>query len=89
MQGLENIRNKFMERVTNSDVKAGTCLILVAEGLKDASGSELYDETAPLDAFGHKRLAGAGKYVCDQLIKRFKADKIIVDFMKKEFPKTS
>ena len=80
----KEIKKKFIQRVSQSDVKAGTCLILVAEGLKDATGSELFDEFAPADAFGHKRLAGAGKYVCDQLIKRFKADPEIAEFMKKE-----
>ena len=40
-----------------SDVRAGTYMIVVAEGIKNASGSEIVDETAPLDAFGHKRLA--------------------------------
>ncbi|MCA9406097.1 MAG: 6-phosphofructokinase [Candidatus Omnitrophica bacterium] len=80
----EHCKTRFMKRVTESDVKAGTYLILVAEGLKDASGSELYDETAPADAFGHKRLAGAGKYVVNELTKRFAADPAVKDFMKKE-----
>ena len=73
-----------MQRVSRSDVKAGTYLILVAEGLKNASGEELYDESAGVDAFGHKRLAGAAKYVCNELSKRFKADPQITRFMKDE-----
>ncbi|MCD4780244.1 MAG: 6-phosphofructokinase [Candidatus Omnitrophica bacterium] len=72
----------FMNRVINSDVNAGTYLILVAEGLKNVNGEELYDEAAPPDAFGHKRLAGAGKYVQNELTKKFKNDPVIVDFMK-------
>ncbi|MDO8580975.1 MAG: 6-phosphofructokinase, partial [Candidatus Omnitrophota bacterium] len=80
----QHIKTAFIRRVSNSDVKAGTCLIIVAEGLRDASGAEIVDDAAPLDAFGHKRLAGAGKYVATQLSKRFKADPSIVEFMKKE-----
>jgi len=77
-------KRRYWERVSQSDVKAGTYLIVVAEGLKDASGSEIVDESAGLDAFGHKKLAGAGRYVCQELTKRFKADSAIQELMKKE-----
>lgn len=80
----EHCKKRYMRRVSESDVKAGTYLIVVAEGLKDASGREIYDETAGLDAFGHKKLAGAGKYVCNELTKRFKKDSEIREFMKRE-----
>ena len=70
-----------MRRILGSDVYAGTYLIVVAEGLKNADGTEIVDESAGLDAFGHKKLAGAGKYTCDQLSKRFKADPDIKKFM--------
>jgi len=78
----ENIKKKYMDRILNSDVNAGTCLILVAEGLKDASGCEIVDESSGVDAFGHQRLAGSAKYVCQELTKRFKKDSSIKDFMK-------
>lgn len=77
-------KERFMSRVSVSDVKAGTYLIIVAEGLKDARGEELYDDATSLDAFGHKKLEGAGKYVCHELNKRFKDDPAIKEFMKKE-----
>lgn len=57
-------------------------MIVVAEGLKDASGAEIVDESAGVDAFGHKRLAGAGRYIEQQLSKRAKADPEIPDLMK-------
>jgi 6-phosphofructokinase 1 len=57
---------------------------MVAEGLKAASGREIVDELAPTDAFGHKRLAGAGKYVCQELIRRFEKDPEIPQLMKRE-----
>lgn len=77
-------KQRYFQRIAASDVKAGTYLIIVAEGLKDASGKELVDESAGVDAFGHKRLAGAGKYVCDQLTKRFKSDPEIAPLMQRE-----
>jgi len=80
----EHMKKRFMRRVEQSDVKAGTYLILVAEGLKDASGKELVDEASRVDSFGHKRLAGAGSYVCQELTKRLKKDSTITEFMKRE-----
>ena len=80
----EHMKKRFMRRVEQSDVKAGTYLILVAEGLKDASGKELVDEASSVDSFGHKRLAGAGSYVCQELTKRLKKDPVITEFMKRE-----
>ncbi len=77
----EHCKKRFMWRVENSDVKAGSYMIVVAEGLKNADGTELVDESAPADSFGHKRLAGAGNYVAQQLGGRFKADPVIKDFM--------
>ena len=78
----EHCKKRFQKRICESDVKAGMYLVIVAEGLRDASGKEIVDESAPTDAFGHKRLAGAGKYVADQLAQRFKKDATIIDFMK-------
>jgi len=78
----EHMKSSFFARVLSSDVKAGTYTIVVAEGLKAASGELFYDETAGVDAFGHKKLAGAGKYVRQQMEKRLKADPAVKDFMK-------
>ncbi|MFH1846172.1 MAG: 6-phosphofructokinase [Candidatus Omnitrophota bacterium] len=78
-----HIKKKLTARILKSDVHAGTYMIIVAEGLKDASGSEIVDETAGKDAFGHKKLAGAGKYACQEITRRFKADSDIEKFMKK------
>jgi 6-phosphofructokinase 1 len=78
-----HMKERYFGRILNSDVRGGTYLIVVAEGIKDASGADIVDENSAPDAFGHKRLAGAGEYVCQQLIKRLKADKSITDLMKK------
>ncbi len=78
-----HMKTTYFNRIERSDVKAGTYMIVVAEGLKTASGELLYDESAGVDAFGHKKLAGAGKYVRQQLEKRLKNDPEVVDFMKR------
>jgi 6-phosphofructokinase 1 len=79
----QHMKTRYFARIMSSDVHSGTYMIVVAEGIKDASGEDIVDENAPTDTFGHKRLAGAGNYVCQQLIKRLKADPTIKDLMKK------
>ncbi|MBI5050747.1 MAG: 6-phosphofructokinase [Nitrospirae bacterium] len=79
----EHIKATYFARIERSDVKAGTYIIVVAEGIKTASGEMLYDESAGVDAFGHKKLTGAGKYVRQQIEKRMKADPAVTEFMKK------
>lgn len=79
----EHMKTTYFNRVMRSDVKAGTYIIVVAEGMKNASGEMLYDESAGVDAFGHKKLAGAGKYIRQQLEKRLKSDPEVKEFMRK------
>ncbi len=78
----EHVKRVFTGRVQRSDVHAGTYLVIVAEGLTDAKGEALADESAGKDSFGHVKLSGAGKYVRKQLESRLKADPEIVEFMK-------
>jgi len=78
----QHMFSTFTRRIQENDVKAGTYTIVVAEGMTDASGKEIVDESAGVDAFGHKKLAGAGKYVCQELERRLKADPQIKRFMK-------
>ncbi len=79
----DDLKMTYCNRVLRSDVKAGTYIIVVAEGMKNANGEMLYDDLAGMDAFGHKKLAGAGKYVRQQLEKRLKSDPEMKEFMKK------
>ncbi len=79
----DHMKKRYVSRIEQSDVNAGTYLIIVAEGLRDASGQELVDESAGVDAFGHKKLAGAAKFVCQELTKRLRNDEQIKEFMKK------
>jgi 6-phosphofructokinase 1 len=78
----EHMKKRYFDRIRRSDVHAGTYLIVVAEGLRDASGAGIYDETASADAFGHKRLAGAGKYVRNELKRRLVDDAGVRQTMK-------
>ncbi len=71
----------YMKRIVESDINAGTYTIVVAEGMKTSSGEELYDESAGVDTFGHKKLAGAGKYIEQELKRRLKDDDEIHSFM--------
>lgn len=80
----EHLKKRYMRRIVDSDVNAGTYTVVVAEGMKDASGEEIVDETLGVDAFGHKKLAGAGRYVRIQLEKRLKEDPEIKQFMKEQ-----
>ena len=79
----ENMKRRFFSRIERSDVNAGTYTIVVSEGIKTITGELLYDESAGVDAFGHKKLAGAGRYVRQQLEKRLKNDPEVKEFMKK------
>ena len=79
----EHMKTTYFGRILRSDVKAGTYMIVAAEGMKNVSGEELYDHSAGVDAFGHKKLAGAGKYVRQELEKRLKNDPEVKEFMKK------
>ncbi|MDA8174349.1 MAG: 6-phosphofructokinase [Nitrospiraceae bacterium] len=80
-----HMKKVFFKRVLDSDVKKGTYAIVVAEGINDAKGQAISDKSAGVDAFGHVKLAGAGKYVRKQLEDRMKNDPDVTDFMKKSF----
>lgn len=77
----KNVKDKLFKRIHSSDVQAGTYVLIVAEGLRDASGKEITDDSAGTDAFGHKKLAGAGKYVRQELSKRFNNDTSVKELM--------
>ena len=79
----KHCKERYFSRILKSDVLAGCYMIVVAEGLKNSDGSEIYDESSIADSFGHKKLAGAGKFVVQELTKRFKADPEIKELMKK------
>ncbi len=78
-----HMKKRFISRVEQSDVKAGTYTIVAAEGMTDVKGESIVDESAGLDSFGHAKLAGAGKYIRKKLEAMMKEDPEIKDFMKR------
>ncbi len=79
----QHIKSVFLKRIEESDVHAGTAVIVVAEGLRDASGNELVDMSSEPDSFGHRKLMGAGSYVVKQLESRIKGDPDIKKWMQR------
>ncbi|HSB52531.1 MAG TPA: 6-phosphofructokinase, partial [Dissulfurispiraceae bacterium] len=79
----DHMKVTYFGRILRSDVRAGTYIIVAAEGMKNASGEELYDLSAGVDAFGHKKLAGAGRYIRQQLEARLKKDPEVKELMHK------
>jgi 6-phosphofructokinase 1 len=77
-----HMRNEYIRRVRASDVNAGTYTIVAAEGMKDVRGENITDDSVEKDAFGHVKLAGAGKYIRKQLEFKMKKDPGIAEFMK-------
>ncbi len=79
---------KYTLRIKNSDVKAGTYLIITSEALKSTQKDKvdergyLVDKTKEPDAFGHYPLMGAGKMIESELKKRMKKDSRMKTFMK-------
>jgi len=79
-----HMKARYMQRVERSDVRTGTYMIVVSEGITDASGRHITDDTSSVDAFGHKKLSGAGRYVRRQLEERMNNDPEMKDFMKRK-----
>ena len=77
-----DIKKVFFRRILESDVHAATYSLVVAEGLKNASGEPLYDDSVPADPTGHRKLAGAGRYVRQELEKGMEADPDVPSFMR-------
>jgi 6-phosphofructokinase 1 len=80
----KHMKETFMRRVGESENKAGTYMIVVAEGMKDATGTTITDSTVAVDSFGHKKLSGAGKYVAQNLSHLAKSDPEFKQFMKEQ-----
>ncbi len=77
-----HMKKHYLKRVRESDVRAGTYTIVVAEGITDTAGERIADDNAGRDSFGHVKLAGAGKYVRSRLEEHLRKDPEIKRFMK-------
>lgn len=78
----QHCRKTLMRRIRESDTHNGTYTIVVNEGLHDHADVKTADETVAVDAFGHPKLGGSGKYVREQLNKYLKADTEMMAFYK-------
>jgi 6-phosphofructokinase 1 len=78
----EHLKHYYIRRILNSDVHAGTYVIVVAEGVKGEDGNLFSDGGSGTDSFGHVHLGGAGRYVRDRLEAMMKDDPEIKQFMK-------
>lgn len=78
----KDIKRHYIRRILNSDVRAGTYVIVVAEGVRDENGNLFSEGGNGKDSFGHVKLAGAAKYIRDKLTSMMKADPEIEHFMK-------
>jgi len=85
----EHMKRVYVRRVRESASspsfpKGGTYVIVVTEGLRTASGELTADDTVRIDAFGHKKLGGSGKYVRQRLTERIEHDPDMAALMKAE-----
>ncbi|MBC7334039.1 MAG: 6-phosphofructokinase [Actinobacteria bacterium] len=80
----EHLKKTFMRRIRESEYKEGTYIIVAAEGIRDVTGEIITDETVSVDAFGHKKLGGAGRYIRENLAKRVKSDDEFKNFMREQ-----
>ena len=78
----KHFKHYYIRRILNSDVHAGTYVIVVAEGVKGEDGKHFSDGADGSDSFGHAKLAGAGKYIRAKLEEMMRADPEISQFMK-------
>ncbi len=78
----KHLKETFFRRVSQSDYKAGTYVVVVAEGMTDCTGECVIDDSVAVDSFGHKKLSGVGKYVRENLTNRIKNDPEFIQFMK-------
>jgi len=77
----EDLKKNFMRRIESSEYKSGTYTIVAAEGITDDTGENITDSSVNIDAFGHKKLSGVGKYIRQQLTDRIEGDKSFKQFM--------
>ncbi|MCL2009010.1 MAG: 6-phosphofructokinase [Synergistaceae bacterium] len=76
-----HIKSHFLRRIMNSDVRAGTYVIVVAEGVRGEDGEIFSDGSGGVDSFGHTKLAGAARFVRQRINDMMKKDPDIRKFM--------
>jgi 6-phosphofructokinase 1 len=78
----EHMKHYYMRRIMNSDVRAGTYVMVVAEGIRGEDGKFFSESGDGKDSFGHLKLTGAAKFIRKRLEDMMKDDPAIRQFMK-------
>ncbi|MDR1649298.1 MAG: 6-phosphofructokinase [Synergistaceae bacterium] len=78
----EHLKHYYMRRILNSDVNAGTYVMVVAEGIRGEDGKVFSDGGDGTDSFGHAKLAGAARAVRKRIEEMMKQDPEIRQFMR-------
>lgn len=69
-----HLKRRLLGRLRAADGFAATYTVVAAEGMTTVDGTTVIDESVAVDAFGHRKLTGAGRYVRDQLQSRLDGD---------------
>jgi 6-phosphofructokinase 1 len=78
----EHMKRYYIRRIMNSDVRAGTYVIVVAEGIRGEDGKVFSESSNGTDSFGHVKLSGAAQSIRKRLENMMKEDPEIRQFMK-------
>lgn len=78
----QHMVERYFDRIAHSDVRAGTYLIVVAEGLKDEHGRTFEEVNEVEEAWGRGRLGGAAHYVERELTARIQPGTALGDHVR-------
>jgi len=62
----------FLDRVRETVAANKFCIVVVGEGLRNATGEEIAADSSRLDAFGHPVLSGAAEHLADLVTEKLK-----------------
>ena len=76
-----HLKRRLIDRLRVGSGFSATYTVVVAEGMKASTGEAVIDDSLAVDSFGHHKLAGAGRYVRDQLQSRLNEDSEVLGMM--------
>lgn len=78
----QHLKRRLLGRLRAAGGFAATYTVVVAEGMTTVDGAAMTDDSVATDAFGHRKLSGAGRYVRDRLQSRLDDDPDVGQAMK-------
>lgn len=78
----QHLKRRLLGRLRAAGGFAATYTVVVAEGMTTVDGAAMTDDSVATDAFGHRKLSGAGRYVRDRLQARLDDDPDVGQAMK-------